>query len=295
MSELTLREGKIDVPGGSAWYGIAGDGPGVPLLTLHGGPGVGHDYLEPLAALGDERPVVFYDQLGCGKSDIPADMSLYALPRFAEEVAAVRRALGLERVHLLGHSWGGFLAIEYMAGSPSGVVGLVLASTAPSTHAFESAARSLLPGLPDDVRETIERCESEGTTDAPEYQAASMTFLTTHVMRAPQPWPEALLRTMANHAASPAYEHMWGPSEFNAAGNLKGWDREADIGQIGVPTLITCGRHDEATPATAEAMQREISGSELAIFDNSAHMAHLEEPDEFVRVLRDFLRRAEAA
>lgn len=292
---LTLREGKIDVPGGTVWYGIAGDGPGVPLLTVHGGPGSGHDYFETLAVLGDERPVVFYDQLGCGKSDIPPDLSLYVIQRFVEELAAVRRALSLDRVHILGHSWGGFVAIEYMAGDPEGVAGLVLSSTTPSTAAFAAAARSLIPGLPGSVRETIERCEAEGTTDSPEYEAASMTFLTTHVYRGEQPWPDPLMRSFANHMASPAYGHMWGPSEFNPTGNLVGWDREADIGRISVPTLITCGRHDEATPATAEAMQREIHGAELKVFENSSHMAVLEETDAFVGVLRDFLRRAEAA
>ena len=266
----------------------------MPLLTLHGGPGTGHDYLEPLQSLGDERPVVFYDQLGCGKSDIPDDMSLYALPRFVEEVDAVRRALGLERVHLLGHSWGGFMAIEYMSGQPSGVVSLTLASTSPSTRAFETAARGLLAGMPEDMQRTIERCEADGTTETGEYMAASLLFMTKHVYRGEQPWPDALLRTMANHAVSPAYEHMWGPSEFNAAGNLKGWDREAGIGKITVPTLITCGRHDEATPEMVAVMQRRIPGSELAIFGNSSHMAHMEEPEEFDRVVRDFLRRAEA-
>jgi proline iminopeptidase len=251
--------------------------------------------LEPLAALRDDRPVIFYDQLGCGKSDIPTDLSLYELSRFVEELAEIRRALNLDRVHLLGHSWGGFVAIEYMAGDPDGIVGLVLSSTAPSTAAFAEAARSLIPGLPNDVRETIERCEAAGTTDTPEYEAASMTFLTTHVYRGEQPWPDALMRSFQNNMASPVYGHMWGPSEFNPVGNLVGWDREADMSRISVPTLVTCGRYDEATPAATEAMQKIIPGSELKIFENSAHMGMLEETDVYVATLRDFMRRAEAA
>ncbi len=289
------REGKIEVPGGRAWYKIVGDGPGVPLLTLHGGPGSGHDYLEPMETLGNDRPVVFFDQLGCGKSDIPDDLSLYALPRFVEEVDAVRKALHLDEVHLFGHSWGGFLAIEYMAVSPTGIASLILSSTAPSTRSFEAAARGLVPGLPDDVRKTIERCEREGTTDSEEFQAASMTFLTTHVYRGEQPWPDALMRSFGNHAVSPVYAHMWGPSEFSATGNLVGWDREPDIRDVRVPTLITCGRHDEATPDVGKSMQRAIPGSELVVFENSAHMAMLEESEEYVRVVRDFLWRVEAA
>lgn len=287
------EEGFVNVPGGRAWYGIAGGGRGAPMLTLHGGPGVGHDYLEPLEALSAERPVVFYDQLGCGKSDIPDDTSLWTIERFADEVDAVRNALGLERVHLYGHSWGGFLALEYMSREPEGVISLTLASTAASARSFAEAARGLLPGLPDDVRATIERCEAEGTTDSPEYEAASLTFITKHVYRGEQPWPDFILRTLANMQASPVYGIMWGPSEFNVTGILKAWDRTATLSKIETPTLITCGRHDEATPELAEGLGRAISGSKVVIFENSAHMAHIEEAERFATVLRDFLKEWE--
>src|SRR3990172_8101963 len=123
------REGYMDVPGGRVWYKIVGAGDAVPLLTLHGGPGAGHDYLESFETLASERPVVFFDQLGCGKSDQPDDLSLWRIERFVEEVAAVRKELHLDRVHLCGQSWGGWLAIEYMMSKPSGVVSLILAST----------------------------------------------------------------------------------------------------------------------------------------------------------------------
>ena len=109
------------------WHKIVGAGDAIPLLTLHGGPGAGHDYLEPLEALAGDRPVVFFDQLGCGRSEQPDDHALWHIERFVEEVAAVRAALGLERIHLLGHSWGGWLAIEYMLGKPPGVESLILA------------------------------------------------------------------------------------------------------------------------------------------------------------------------
>jgi hypothetical protein len=100
-----IREGYVSVPGGRVWYRIMGAADAVPLLTLHGGPGAGHDYLEPLEALASDRPVVFYDQLGCGRSEQPADRSLWQMDRFVAEIGAVRGALGLERIHLLGHSW----------------------------------------------------------------------------------------------------------------------------------------------------------------------------------------------
>src|SRR5215470_13623320 len=100
------REGFVAVEGGRVWYRIVGSGGGIPLITLHGGPGAPHDYLEPLAALGDERPVIFYDQLGCGKSDRPTNPKLWRVERFVKELAQLRAALKIDRAHLLGQSWG---------------------------------------------------------------------------------------------------------------------------------------------------------------------------------------------
>jgi proline-specific peptidase len=294
MTQTKEREGLLDVPGGRVWYRIAGDGPGVPLLLLHGGPGAGHDYLEPLGALGDERPVVFYDQLGCGKSDIPDDTSLWRIDRFVEEVDAVRTGLGLERIHLLGQSWGGFLAIEYMIGKPEGIVSLTLASTSPSSRSFIEGVMGLVQQLPEDARKTIERCEAEGTTDSPEYQAACMVFYQAHLCRM-QPWPDAMLRSMANVFASPVYPLMWGAAEFACTGNLGSWNREDRIAEIDAPTLITVGRFDEMAVPIAEMMRANIPNAELAIFENSSHSAHAEEAELFAQTLRDFFRRTDVA
>ncbi len=211
------REGFVQVPGGRVWYRIAGaDSPSVPLLVLHGGPGAGHDYLEPLAALADVRPVVFYDQLGCGKSDIPDDESLWRIERFAGEVAAVRRALGLERVHLLDQSWGGFLAIEYMLGHPAGVQSLVLASTAAGMPQVIDEMSRLIDHLPRQACETIRRSEAAGATASPEYQAACLVFYQRHLCRL-DPWPEPLQRSVVNLTQTPVYAVMNGPNEPPAA------------------------------------------------------------------------------
>lgn len=292
MTITAQREGMIEVPGGKVWYKIAGDGPGVPLLLLHGGPGAGHDYLEPFEVHGDERPVVFYDQLGCGKSDIPDDTSLWVAERFAREVQAVRDTLGLDRVHLLGHSWGGWLALEYMAGKPAGIVSLTLASTCASVQAYLDLVPGLLAQLPQDVQDTIARHEAAGTTDSAEYQAASFQYLMTFVCRK-QPWPDSMLRTGFNIQNTPVYHHMWGPSEFTLTGNLAGWDRTGVLPSISVPTLISVGRYDEIGPPAAEAMQERIPGAELVLFEESAHSAHFEEAEKYAATLRDFLARAE--
>jgi proline iminopeptidase len=294
MTQTKEREGLLEVPGGRVWYSIAGNGPGVPLLLLHGGPGAGHDYLEPLGVLGDERPVVFYDQLGCGKSDIPDDTSLWTIERFVAEIDAVRKALGLERIHLLGQSWGAMLAIEYMLTKPDGVVSLTLASGCASAPSCAREMRKLIEELPPEMVATIDRCEREGTTESAEYMAAVFTFYQKHLCRT-QPWPPEMLRTGLNIQNSPVYRFMWGPSEFAATGTLKSWDRSDRLGEIDVPTLITVGRYDELPPSLAEELQRGIAGSELVVFEVSSHSAHAEEPELYAQTVRDFFRRREAA
>jgi proline-specific peptidase len=294
MTLTKEREGLLDVTGGRVWYRIEGSGPGVPLLLLHGGPGAGHDYLEPLSVLGDERPVVFYDQLGCGKSDIPDDTSLWTIERFVAEIDAVRRGLGLERIHLLGQSWGGWLAIEYMLGKPEGIVSLTLASTSASTPGCLREMRKLIEELPPEMVATIDRCEREGTTESAEYMAAVFTFYQKHLCRM-QPWPPEMLRTGMNIQATPVYHFMWGPSEFTCTGNLKSWDRSDRIAEITAPTLITVGRYDEIPLPLAEEMHQAIAGSQLVVFEESAHSAHAEEPELYAQVLREFFRRTEAA
>jgi proline-specific peptidase len=294
MTIVTQKEGFVAVPGGRVWYRIAGAGAGLPLLVLHGGPGAGHDYLEALAVLGDERPVVFYDQLGCGKSEIPDDTSLWTIGRFAQEVQAVREGLGLARVHLLGQSWGGWLAIEYLLGRPTGIVSAVLANTAASAAAFEREAKRLIAALPADAAAAIERCEAAGDFENPDYQAAAMAFYQRHVCRL-DPWPESLLRTMANITASPVYAFMWGPSEFTLTGSLGGWDRSDRLGEITVPTLVLSGEHDEATPPLSEELRDGIPGAEMVIIEDASHCSHVEQPERYKAIVGDFLRRTEAA
>ena len=285
----TNCEGYVAVPGGKVWYKIVGYGDDVPLLTLHGGPSSGHDYLEPLEALASDRPVVFFDQLGCGKSDKPDDASLWRIDRFVEEVTAVRKGLQLERVHLLGHSWGGWLAIEYMMGKPSGIVSLILASTSASLRQVAEETARLKATLPQEVLNTLNRYEAVGDYHNPEYEKVMMEFYKRFLCRL-DPWPESLMRSLNNLTSNPVpYETIQGPNEFTITGNLKDWDRTGRLGEIAVPTLITCGRYDELGPACAETLHRDIPNSELHIFEQSAHTAHLEETERYLQVVRGFL------
>lgn len=289
---MKREEGFVQVDGYQVWYRRAGEG-GVPLLILHGGPGAGHDYLESLEALSADREVVFYDQLGCGRSDRPDDASLWRIDRFVTEVDTVREALGLERVHLLGQSWGGWLAIEYMLSHPRGVVGLVLASTSASIPQFVAEAERLKAALSPEVYETMRHYESSGDLHHPDYEVAVMEFYRRHLCRL-DPWPVPLLRSLENLDGNPVYETMNGPNEFFVIGNLRDWDRAQRLGEIDVPTLVTVGRHDEITPACAETIHHGIPGSEIRVFEESAHVAHLEETEVYLRTVADFLARAEA-
>ena len=283
------EEGHIDVPGGQVWYKVVGSGESVPLLTLHGGPGGGHDYLEPLNALASERPVVFFDQLGCGKSDTPDDVSLWRIDRFVDEITAVREALGLDRIHLLGHSWGGWLAIEYMLGAPSGVVSLTLASTSASIPQFVYEAGELISKLPREMAETMRRLEAEGDFENPEFEAGMMEFYKRHLCRL-DPWPDPIMRSLENLDGNIVYETMNGPTEFTVIGNMKDWNRIEKLGEIVAPTLITCGRYDELTPACSRTLHQGIMNSRMHVFERSAHMAHLEETESYLQILSEFLR-----
>ena len=289
------REGRIAFRGHHTWYRVVGDGerPGaLPLVALHGGPGGTHDYLEPLAGLARGRRVVFYDQLGCGRSDQPDDPSLWTVELFVDELDAVRDALGLERIHLFGSSWGGMLAMQYALEQPSGLTSLVIASSPASIPQWVAEANRLRGELPEEVQQTLQRHEDAGTTDDPEYEEAAMVFYKRHVCRLDE-WPDYVMRSMSQ-LPNQVYLTMNGPSEFHVVGNLRDWDVRDRLGEIRVPTLVTSGRYDEATPTIARTVHEGIAGSEWVCFEESSHMAHVEETERYLEVVEDFLRRVEA-
>ncbi len=290
------QEGFIPVGGGyRVWYRIVGGGAdqeNVPLLTLHGGPGVPHDYITDMAVLASEkRRVIFYDQLGCGRSDKPDVPSLWTIERSVEEIGIVRRALGLEKVHLWGQSFGGLFALEYALAQPQGLVSLLLASSTSSIPLWIAEANRLREALPPDVQATLLRHEQAGTTDNPEYLEAMMVFYDRHVIRV-KPIPEYVQRAMDQ--VGQVYYIMNGPSEFHVIGTIKDWDRTDRLGEIRVPVLITSGRYDESTPLINEVMHKGIADSEWVLFEQSSHMAHVEERELYLSTVRAFLESVEA-
>lgn len=282
------REGYLPVPGGMVWYRMVGDGPGLPLLVLHGGPGAGREYLDVLGALGDRRTVVFYDQLGGGRSEAPDLPSLWRMERFTAELAAVRRMLGLHRVHLFGHSWGGWLALDYLLSRPRGVAGVTLASTSASLPQQARELAALRAALPAELAEALDTHEACGEYDDPAYRAALVEFYQRHLCRLPV-WPAQLERAMVGLAGSAVYRTMLGPNELVLTGSLRDWDRIGQLAAIDVPALVTVGRFDEITPACAETLRQGLPDARLRVFEASAHMPHLEETEAYLAELAGFL------
>jgi L-proline amide hydrolase len=292
------REGTIPFKDYETWYRVVGTGeePGkFPLLCLHGGPGAAHDYLDSLSAMADSgRRVIFYDQLGCHRSAIPESRpEMWTVQLYVEEVDAVRNALGFDRIHLLGQSWGGMLAMEYALTQPEGLESLTIASSPASMIQWVAEANRLREELPPQVQQTLLLHEAAGTVDSPEYKEAMQVFYDRHVCRV-VPNPDYVKRSFDSIERNPeVYFTMNGPSEFHVVGTLKQWDIIPRLGEIKVPTLVTSGRFDEATPLIAGTVHDGIAGSQWVIFEESSHMAHAEEPERYMQVLDEFLSTVE--
>jgi proline iminopeptidase len=264
------------------------------LLCLNGGPGLPCDYLrEPHAPLADKGyRVVAYDQLGCGRSDKPANQSLWTIDRYVEEVESVRQQLGLGKFHLLGHSWGGWLGIDYGIAYPDNLKTLVLENTCGDMpHLIEELNR-LRAALGSETVKMMLRHEAEGTLDHPEYQAAITLLNYRHVCRLDE-WPAPVKRSLDDWNMD-VYGTMQGPNEFLYVGNLKDWNRLADMHRINAPTLITVGMHDELPPSCAMRMQAALPNAVLKVFKNSSHMPFYEQPDDYYQELLAFLERHKA-
>jgi proline iminopeptidase len=288
---LAAREGYLPVPDGRIWYRVTGTGTATPVILLHGGPGYSSFYLRSLDSLGVDRPTIRYDQLGSGKSDRTTDTLLFTIPHFVAELDSVRRALGAERVHLLGHSWGTILAVEYYRAHPSHVASLVLASPALDIPEWERHARELLKTLPDSAQRAIRLREAEGKFDAPDYQAAVEAFYNLYVWRHPVP---AELDSTLQTVNPGIYNYMQGPSEFTITGTLKHYDATPLLPKVQVPTLYTVGEFDEANPITVRHFADLTPGAQVSVLPGAAHITTWDAPQEMLRVVRDFLRHADS-
>lgn len=246
-----------------------------PLLVLHGGPGMAHDYLDNLEALAsDTQKVVFYDQLGCGRSDTPNDPQRWKVPRFVTEVDFVRNALHLDEVVILGQSWGGMLALEYFLTQPKGVQGGILSNSLSSAPLLSKEIQRLL-------RELL------GAKSSPDENTV-MDFYSRHILRL-QPFPKKILQKMEE--TNQVYETMWGKNEFTVTGNLKDWDRTSELPSIKLPIQIISGEYDESTPTVNQVLKEGLSHSEWSLMPGCSHLPNLEKPEEYMAIIQQFLDR----
>jgi proline iminopeptidase len=291
LPAATAGEGRLDVPGGRIWYMRSGTGEGTPVILLHGGPGFPSHYLKSLEALGDERPVVRYDQLGAGKSDPVTDTTLFTIDHFVSELDSLRAALGYERVHIVGHSWGTILGFEYYRAHPEHVASLTLASAALEIPAWLANTREMVGTLSDSAQEAIRVREASGEYTAPDYQNAINEFYAKYVFR--RPVAADLDSAMAGFNQT-LYGYMWGPSEFTATGTLKSYDATPLLGAISVPTLYTVGEFDEADPETIRRHAGMTPGARFELIPEAAHITTWDNPEATLRAIRTFLREVDA-
>ncbi len=292
LSRLEPGEGLVEVEGGTVWYRVFGAGSGTPLLMLHGGPGATSEMFEPIAKrLGSDRPVIIYDQLGAGRSRGPHDTKLWTEDRYVDEIRRIRKHLHLDRIHLFGHSWGTMLATAYMATNPEGVRSLNLAGPCISVPRYLQDVDRLRRELPQEIQDVLARNEAAGTEGSEEYQRAVDVFYKRHLCRM-DPWPRELTNGLQNFGWD-VYRYMWGPNEFRGTGTLKNYDRTADLRKLRLPVLFTAGRYDECTPEATAWYCSMVPGARMVIFERSAHMTMLEEPEACYTTIQDFLRSVE--
>jgi L-proline amide hydrolase len=288
MSEMKWQHGNT-------WYRVVGDlkSSKTPVMVLHGGPGAGHNYCEPIAEVLAQtgRAAVLYDQIGCGNSThLPDKPKEFWTPElFMEELVLLTEHLGISnKYNIVGQSWGGMLGMQFAITKPKGLNALVVADSPASMEVWVSEANKLRKELPPEVEATLLKHEAAETTEDPEYIAAVDVFYSRHLCRIPQ--PPYVVASFEQLAADPTVYHtMNGPSEFHVIGSLKHWDIRPQLKEIIAPTLLVSGQYDEATPAMVKEINGLIPGSKWELFAESSHMPHVEEPAKFKRVVAEFL------
>ena len=272
------------------WKSVGDPGSRGTVVVLHGGPGATHDYLAPFADLARAGyRVVFYDQIGCGRSALARSTKEYSIDRDVADLEELRRKLRLGRIHVIGSSYGGLLAIAYTLAHPHPVRSLVSASGLASVPLTIREMERLKSELPERVRSVLRRYEARGEYDHPRYLAAVREFYRRHLCRLPK-WPAEVAYSL-DHTSLPKYGTMNGPNEFTITGTIRDYDATDRLHEIRVPTLVTAGRYDEVTPVVARSIHEHIPGSELVVFSKSSHLAFWEERRAYLATVRKFLDR----
>jgi len=293
-----VRQITIDTPKGQfkVWTKRVGNNPKIKVLLLHGGPGATHEYFEAFDSFLPKEGIeyYYYDQLGSAYSDRPKDGSLWDLPRFVEEVEQVRQALKLDKsnFYLLGHSWGGILAMEYALKYQQHLKGLVISNMMASIPAYVAyAEKVLMPAMDPKVLAEIKAIEAKKDYDNPRYMELLLpNYYALHILRMPpEQWPEPVNRSFAR-LNKEVYIPMQGPSEMSASGKLEKWDRVADLGQIKVPALSIGGQHDTMDPKHMEMMAGKLGKGRYLHCEKGSHMSMYDDQATYFKGLVQFLR-----
>jgi proline iminopeptidase len=283
------------------WTKRVGNNPTIKVLLLHGGPGATHEYFEAFDSYfpGAGIEYYYYDQLGSAFSDQPTDPELWDIPRFVEEVEQVRQALGLghDNFYLLGHSWGGVLAIEYALKYPQHLKGLVISNMMASIPAYNEYAKStLMPAMDPAALAEVQKLEATGKTEDPRYMELLVPMhYEKHVLRMPAAqWPDPVNRAFLRLNKA-VYVPMQGPSELGASGKLLEWDRTADLPKIAVPTLVIGASHDTMDPAHMEMMAGKVQHGRFLLCPKGGHLAMYDDQQAYFDGLIRFLKDVDAA
>ncbi len=290
-------DGFVTVPGGRVAFRVTGKAGGVPVLMIHGGPGsTSCSYPDAMQGIAASRPVVTYDQLGSGNSDRMLDLERDAvLSRFVAEVTAIRMQLGLEEVHLVGHSWGAAVALEYLlTGDPTGVRSVTFVGPLLSTPRWIEDANSLVATLPKEAQDAISAAMTSGRFDSPEFVAANEVFESLFLVRTPRSQRHfPMCDSTPVRFNAELYEYMWGPSEFVATGTLRLYDRIDRLAEIRIPTLFLVGEYDEARPETMLEFQSLVPGSVVKVIPNAGHVVNVDNPQALNEAMDEFYSAVE--
>ena len=289
----TVKEGFITFKNHKTYYRTIGECKGnkKPLILLHGGPGSTHNYFEVFDDLAqqDDRMLVMYDQIGCGKSYIEGHPEYFTSQVWIEELMALRKELNLDEVHILGQSWGGIMALLYALDyKPEGVKSYILSSTLPSAKLWEKEQYKRIEKMEQKYQDAIHTAIESGNYTDPVYLEAVDLFMDTYCNpKLDENSPECLTREKI--AGKESYLVGWGPNEFTPIGTLSGFEVIDRLNEITTPCLITSGGSDLCSPAIAKAMLDGIPNSKWKLFENSRHMSFADEHDQYVAILKQWL------
>lgn len=288
---MKVVTGRMPFKGFETYYRIVGEKTDLaPLLLIHGGPGSTHNYFEVLDSLAEttHRQVISYDQIGCGESYVEGHKELWNLHTWTAELIALRQWLHLDRVHLLGQSWGGMLIMAYLIDcKPEGVESVILSSTLSSSALWSHEQQRLIAFMPVEEQQAIAEAVRTGNFEAPAYLKANEHYTALHADEITADSPECFRRK--KRFGLEAYMTAWGPNEYTPTGTLKDFDYTARLHEIAQPTLVISGTNDECTPLIAKTMYDAIPHAKWELLDGARHMTFIDQTDNYIRILTHWL------